>query len=195
MIRELNESQRPGVALAEAKIDGNVLANVTMLGRVSKNGRTYSDQAMEDAAALYPGVQVHLDHPKKSELRDRRGVRSVRTIVGRVISAQKVGDQVRGNVELLEVEPTASLVKALAQQMPEAVGLSHRATGEVQVRDGVQVVKSISEVQGVDLVAEPATATLAESICRGEGCDPPAERGPSPVTSRDLEEAYDELFL
>lgn len=190
---KLREVVPAGEALAEATLSGNVLQNVTILGKLSKNNRRYTDEAMKQAADLYEGVQVHLDHPAKGELRKRSGVRSVTTIAGRIISARKVGDRIRGDLEILEAEPGASLVKALASQMPSSVGLSHRARGDVRRDDnGVQVVETVLEVHGVDLVAEPATASLAESVCHGADCD--RTPGQKPVTDEVLAEAQWQMF-
>ena len=58
----------------------------TLLGRISKNGRTYSDQALKDAVRLYDGVRFYLDHPTAAELRARDGSRSVLDLAGRNLS-------------------------------------------------------------------------------------------------------------
>lgn len=169
-VQEIRENVPAGEFLREAAVDGLLVQNVSLLGKVSKNGRTYSEQAMQDAVRLYDGARFYLDHPTSSELRARDGNRSVRDLAGRIRNPRQVGERVRGSIELLDREPTKSLVFALAEQMPEQAGLSHRARGEVRVNDaGQQVVETLSEVFAVELVTEPATVEgLFESVKQGE---------------------------
>jgi hypothetical protein len=147
-----------------------VIQNVKLLGRESKNGRRYSDQALQDAVRLYKGAPFYLDHPRDDELRERQGARSVLDLAGRVLSARQVGDAVRGDVQILDREPVKSLLFALAEQMPEMAGNSHRVAATL--RPGApgepDLVESIEEVFGVELVTNPATAaSLFESITHG----------------------------
>ena len=72
---ELIEAQDGATTFAEAHVDGgpNLIQGVTLLGRVSKNGRRYSDRVMQDAVRLYDGVPFFLDHPTKRQMRDTDG--------------------------------------------------------------------------------------------------------------------------
>lgn len=171
---DLIERWADGEVLAEARVDRrqNLISNVVLLGRRSRNGRVYTDTAMQEAAELYRGVKFFIDHPTKSEEKNTGGVRSVHDLAGRVLNPRVVGEQVRGDLELLDREPTKSLVFSLAEQMPEVVGNSHRARGEIFVNDeGIEVVESVTDVFGMELVTEPATTDgLLESIQRqGDG--------------------------
>ena len=49
-----------------------IIENVKILGRDSKNGRKYSDQAMHEAAGLYEGLRCNYDHPPRSNARQER---------------------------------------------------------------------------------------------------------------------------
>lgn len=163
------EEIREGLVLEQARADraARRISDVALLGRVSKNNRVCSKQALRDAVELYPGAQVYLDHPTESEMRDRDGVRSVRDLAGRVANPRLAGDMVRGDLEVLESD-TGSLVLSLAEQMPEVVGMSHRASGTVRVNDeGTQIVEGLDRVFGVELVTEPAsTGGLTEALDR-----------------------------
>lgn len=169
---ELFEMWERGFALGEAQVDreSNVIQNVALLGRHSRNagGRIYSDQAMDDAVRLYEGVHFYIDHPRESELRDRKGVRSVFDLAGKVMAPRRAGDKVRGDLHLLNI-PNKDVVMALAEQMPEMVGNSHRARGKVRPTEGgAQLVESLQEVFAVELVTDPATVDgLFESLNRG----------------------------
>ncbi len=164
--REFRETFAQGVPLHEAHVEGDVIQNVALLGSVSLNNRVYTEQALKDAARLYNGAPVYIDHPTESEMRDRQGVRSVMDLAGRVIRARIAGEQVRGDIQVLDREPTKGLFLAIAEQMPGIAGMSHRARGVVEVDDdGKETVTSLDQVYAVELVAEPATvAGLFESI-------------------------------
>lgn len=164
---DLFEQFERGEAFAESAIDrdSNVISNVKLCGAVSKNKRRYSDKALQDAARLYRGASVYFDHPTDRELRERRGIRSVLDLAGRVVSARKVGDSVRGDIEVLNVNRTREHIFALAEQMPDKAGFSHRARGNVRRENGTEIVEGLEEVFAVELVSDPATAkSLFESV-------------------------------
>jgi hypothetical protein len=162
------ESYEPGLPLAEAEVNGLVIQNVSLLGRTSLNNRVYSEQAMQDAVRLYDGAPVYIDHPTDDELDARGGIRSVHDFAGRVRNPRKVGDRVRGDIEVLDREPTRSLMLSVAKQMPEQAGMSHRARGELtRTDDGKDRVDSLLSVEAVEFVMEPATvAGLFEAVTR-----------------------------
>lgn len=177
--QELHEQTVETGAFSEAEVGDGVLNGVVILGKHSQNGRIYPTSTMKEAREKYRGVGFFTDHPKKSDLKERGGVRSVHDIAGKVRNPRVVGDQLKGDVELLDAEPQKSFVTALAAQLPEKVGMSHRAQGRVRVKeDGTQVVESISAVDSVDLVTEPAsTSGLFESIQREVLGDQLLDRG------------------
>ena len=164
---ELNESVSGGRTFAEVSVDreSNMIHDITLLGRVSKNGRRYSTKAMEDAVRLYEGVRFFLNHPTAQELRDRKGSRSVLDLAGRIRRPRLVGDRVRGDLEVLSAEPGRSLLFSIAEQMPDLVGASHRASGKVRREGREEIVTELDSVAAVELVTNPATVGgLFESI-------------------------------
>jgi hypothetical protein len=162
--------------LGEAKVDRGerLIRNVTLCGKVSKNGRTYSEQALNDAVRLYEHAPFYFDHPTEAQLRERKGARSVLDLAGEILNPRRVGDQVKGDLHILEREPTSSLAFALAEQMPHRAGMSHRGRGTVRpgALGQADVVESLAEVFAVELVTDPATTTgLFESITQGDDMD------------------------
>ena len=156
-----------GAALAEAQVDrgSNLIRNVSLCGTRSKNNRTYTPKALQDAVRLYQGAAFYLDHPTKRELSEREGVRSVLDLAGEIVNPRLSGDRVRGDLHLLDREPVKSLVFALAEQMPHMAGMSHRARGVVRPSPSGDVVESLEAVSAVELVTDPATtAGLFESV-------------------------------
>lgn len=196
MSQEIRDQVRRGI-LEGAQVDreSGRLTDVALLGRVSENNRIYTDRALEDATRLYAEAPVYLDHPTKREMRDRSGVRSVRDLAGKVVNPRRAGDQVRGDLHLLEAEPARSLLLSLAEQMPEQVGMSHRAHGEVQLdEEGRQIVQNLDDVYGVELVTDPATVEgLVESLDRRHRKAKRREK-PNLLSARQLTECHLQIF-
>lgn len=143
--------------------DSGVVHNVKVLGRISRNNRVYESRALDDVAELADGTAVHLDHPARGELQARDGIRSVTTLAARIRRPRRSGDEVRGDLELLDIEPNRSFILAAARA-PGVAALSIRGQGDVKVDEsGTQRVRRVKALSGVDLVAEGATAdTLFE---------------------------------
>lgn len=165
---EFLESAAKGSIFSEASVDRDTrtIRNVRLLGRQSKNGpkgRRYTEAAIDDAVKLYEGGQVFLDHPTKSEMRDREGVRSVRDLAGKIRQPRKTRDGVRGDIQVLDLgegsaNNPADFLFSVAEQMPDAAGMSHRAEGQLTVDDeGMEVVEGLSRVAAVEVVTDPAT--------------------------------------
>jgi hypothetical protein len=99
---------------------------------------------------------VYIDHQPDAGTASR----SYRNKIGRLVNVRFELGKVRAD---LVVNPEHELANQLfwdAEHNPGAVGLSHDATGQVDVaEDGAQVVRRIEKVRSVDLVAEPATVT------------------------------------
>lgn len=137
-----------------------VIRGVKLLGLESRNGRRYQPAALREAAALYEGAKVNVNHPKGSPLaardyQDRLG--SIRNV--RAAAAGLFGD--------LHFNPKHTLAEQLAwdaRHAPENVGFSHNVEARTSRSAGQTVVEAILKVQSVDLVADPATTrSLYES--------------------------------
>lgn len=166
VLKEFREDIEFGAPFKEAHIDGLVIHNVKLLGAVSKNNRIYSSRALADAVRLYDGVRIMVDHPTDEEQFEHRGVRPFDVLIGKAMNTRQSGDEVRGDIQLLEGEPRTPKVISLARDMPNLAGFSHRARGTVTVdNDGVEHVESLEQVFAVELVTEPATTNgIFESV-------------------------------
>jgi len=120
----------------------------------SRNGRTYLPEALAEAARLYEDAKVNVNHPTGGpagprDYRDRIGV--IRNVT------------VRGGEGLFadfHFNPKHALAEQLiwdAEHSPGNVGFSHNVTARTAQRDGQTVVEAITQVQSVDLVADPGT--------------------------------------
>lgn len=141
---------------AELRVDEEnaVILGVKVLGADSANNRTYEAAAMEQAARLYEGSEVNIDHP------DRGTPDLDRTLAegfGVLENVKQRGDAVYADLKYLKTHPLAEMVIERANRMPGNFGLSHNAEGTVRMEDGRQIVESIETVRSVDLVRNPAT--------------------------------------
>lgn len=139
--------------------EAGVIYGVKVLGKVSENGREYSDKAMDQAAKLYEGAKVNIDHDRgNSERGFVEGIGDLRNV-------RREGDAIYADLHYLKSHPYAGLLVEAAQRFPGQFGLSHDAQGEVSTRRGKAVVESVTVVHSVDLVGRPATnAGLFESV-------------------------------
>jgi hypothetical protein len=172
-------------AFKEATVEGNVIHNVALLGPKSLNGRVYTDQAMRDAVALYNGVPIYADHPGFRDL-SGTGNRKFMDLAGKIANTRKVGNRVRGDVVLISDSDEGERLKAVAMEMPNMVGFSHRADGEITIaEDGTQVVERLTNVEALEIVTEPATVKgLFESISNGD--EPQKPEGTGDMEIKDL---------
>ncbi len=131
-----------------------VIRKVKVLGPRSRNGREYTRQAMEQAAALYEGVRVNLDHPDHHQVSRQR---SLAQQLGVLRNVKLQADGVYGDLFLLTSHPLAGMVMEAAAKMPNTFGLSHHAEGKLRTSGDKTVVESILGVHSVDLVQQPAT--------------------------------------
>jgi hypothetical protein len=131
-----------------------VIHGAKLLGVVSSNGRTYTLAGIRKAAGLYEGKVVNIDHRAKPNQ-----PRSAHDRFGRVVNVVVKDDGLYGDVEYLRSHPMADRVAEAAERMPGIYGMSHDAWGEGNNSPGKKatVIESITNVNSVDLVCDPAT--------------------------------------
>lgn len=132
--------------------ESGVIHDVKILGRDSRNGRKYSDSAMDQAAKLYEGCKVNVDHPDRSNPKRERGLLEG---FGVIRNVKRDGDSVRGDLHFIKSHPAAPVICESAERFPDKFGLSHNAEGDTSP-DG-KLVESVTRVRSVDIVGRPAT--------------------------------------
>lgn len=150
-----------GDFLAEAALDrgGGVVRNVALLGPESRNGYRYAASAIAEAAPLYAGRPLFIDHPDQGPTQ-----RKLRDYAGQVLEPRVDGGRLRGDLRLLG--PNAGWLFDLIEAAPRDVGLSHVVLGR-RSADG-QLVEQIDRVLSVDIVAFPATTqSFKEQLAEG----------------------------
>lgn len=123
-----------------------------MCGIQSANGRTYPIAVLEAAIPLYEKAACYVNHPASAD-----DMRDVRDHVGRFVNVRLAEDGLYGDLEYLAESPYAKTLIETAERMPEQIGCSHNADGEVEPGPDGLVVTRINEVRSVDIVATPAT--------------------------------------
>jgi len=137
-----------------------IIRGVKILGRTSRNGRSYLPETLRSAAGLYEGKQVNVDH-----LRNPTERRSYGDRIGRLQNVTVREDGLFGDLYYNPKHAMADQLAWDAEHAPGNVGLSHDAVGRTTRRDGIETVEAIESVRSVDLVADPAsTSGLFESI-------------------------------
>jgi len=147
-------------SIGAARVDraAGLIRGVKILGPESRNGRTYSAEALRRAASLYEGKAVNVDHVEP----DQR--RSYADRIGKLSNVRATEGGLFGDLQVNPKHPLGEQVLWDAEHSPASVGLSHDATGRTSRRDGRVIVEEITSVRSVDLVAEPAsTSGLFES--------------------------------
>ena len=131
-----------------------VIRGVKILGLHSRNGRTYLPEALQQAARLYEGAKVNVNHPKGSPT----GPRDYQDRIGTIRQVVARSDQ--GLFADFHFNPKHALAEQLAwdaEHAPENVGFSHNVEARTARRGDQVVVEAITRVASVDLVADPAT--------------------------------------
>ena len=154
---------------AQMRVDRatGVIRGVKLLGLASKNGRRYLPAALAEAARLYDGVKVNVNHPKGHPLASR----DYQDRLGSIRNVQlREGNGLFGD---LHFNPKHALAEQLlwdATHAPQNVGFSHNVQARTSRQGDETVVEAILKVHSIDLVADPATTRgLYESLPTGTG--------------------------
>jgi hypothetical protein len=158
--------------------EAGVIRGVKILGRTSRNHRVYTDAALNQAAYLYEGLAVNLDHPVPSQAGAGRAVAEG---FGWLTSVGVREAGVFGDLHYLRSHPQAEMIAEAAERNPRRFGLSHNAVGQVRHRDGQCIVEAIDKVHSVDIVQNPATSSgLFESETSMTPTLPESQAPPTP---------------
>ncbi len=131
-----------------------VIHGVKILGLRSRNGRVYSPEALAQAAPLYEGAKVNLNHPKGHV----RQARDYQDRIGAICNVQlREGEGLFADFHFNPKHALAEQLAWDAEHAPGNVGFSHHVQARTARRGEELVVEAIVQVESVDLVADPAT--------------------------------------
>lgn len=173
---DLSESSSLQEAMAGSKIDeaAGIIKDVVLMtaDKVSKNKTKYTRKALQEALKRYDGAKMYLDHPRKDELAERKGVRSIRDLGGtyrNLYIQEGPTPSLKGELHLLEHNRDIAL--SIAKNPPKDTGLSLRDRGTVHEEHGVTLVEGFTGDEfSIDLVVTSSlNKSLFESAQTNEG--------------------------
>ncbi len=163
-----------------------VIRGVKILGLESRNGRTYLPEALVEAARLYDGAKVHVNHPKGNPV----GPRDYQDRIGAIRNvAMRTGEGLFADFHFNPKHALAEQLMWDAEHAPENVGFSHNVEARIGRRGDRVVVEAITRVQSVDLVADPATTRGLFEAAGTAGVSSPAVPVPADSAPADLSPA------
>lgn len=137
-----------------------IIKDVKILGKTSKNGRSYSERTLKAAVNKFENCAVYINHPKD---RSKPQEREYETRLGTLKNCHYVQESQdnRADFHINPYHPHAKSVLWDIKQRTDKVGFSQSA----KVMSSGSNVEDIVEVYSVDLVSNPATMnTVFESI-------------------------------
>ncbi|HEY7127798.1 MAG TPA: Mu-like prophage major head subunit gpT family protein [Ktedonobacterales bacterium] len=162
---------------------GREVEVVALRSGVSKNGYGYRPEVVRELAPLLEGARAFADHPGPND----RPERSVRDLVGYYRNA-RVEENTGGQAPMTRVVATLhvlesagwlwSLVQeALAQGVPDLVGVSIDAEALVQEAGAVKEVTRFVSLYSCDVVTRPSAGGAILGIRRASGRQSEASKG------------------
>lgn len=150
--------------------DSGLISGVKILGLTSRNGRVYPPEVLREAAPLYEGAKVNINHVSKEAARLPRDYRDRIGTVSNVVFKEN-----SGLFADFHYNPNHAQAKQLlwdAHNAPNNVGFSHCVEAVYHQENDLSVIDKIVRVISVDLVADPATTNgLFESEETQEGSE------------------------
>jgi len=140
------------VEYSHAKVRGNVIQGVKIVGLQSRNGYEYRVSALVGAKSLYEDTAVYILHPDSRE--KRRGSRQLDAHFGHLRNIIAGSDGLFGDLHIKQSHPMAGMI---LEGDGRQFGLSHNAVVEMNAEE-TEVTRIVS-VNSVDLVDNPATTT------------------------------------
>ena len=135
--------------------DSGLISGVKILGLTSRNGRVYPPEVLREAAPLYEGAKVNVNHVSKEAARFPRDYRDRIGTVSNVVFKEN-----SGLFADFHYNPNHAQAKQLlwdAHNAPNNVGFSHCVEAVYHQENDLSVIDKIVRVISVDLVADPAT--------------------------------------
>ena len=134
--------------LSSSKIDKTQkkIFEVALLQPVSKNGRIYSEKALNSAVGLLENAKVFANHDFDNQIQN---------YLGRVKGVYRDGKVIRAK-EFVMMASTHDYVFEIAEKDSNAFGFSIVAEGVLN-KNNPKFVDEITQIYSVDIVSHPAT--------------------------------------
>jgi len=162
---QFTEELEIGFCFKEAQFDVEslIIRNAAVLGMVSNNGYTYSENAMRSTARLAEGAKQYIGHMADKEERSVTELFSILKNV-RYMDTEK---KVRGDMHLVDTPEVRNEIFPRMQHFKESIGNSVVVWAEGAENEGVLTLTEVYKVDSVDLVTDPATnAGIFENVSK-----------------------------
>ncbi len=164
--KRITERAMNAIAQGHVDAENGILYGVKLLGGRSKNGREYTERAMQNAVDKYRGKKVFIDHPERDRMNEDR---SIDRCVGVIESPRFENGAIYGDLRLRKASPYYEQMLEIASDFGSSFGMSHVADGNGRTERGIEIVEEITDVFSVDVVCEAATtAGFFESAHAGK---------------------------
>jgi hypothetical protein len=130
-----------------------IIRGVKIIGKHSKNGRTYTDDCLRRAMPLYEGVRLYVGHTQKAG----QPRKPTEQPIGWLEGVRAKNDGLYADLHYLESHPQCKSLLEAAERNPSLWCLSHNAHGDTRRTATGEEVTEILEVHSVDLVHRGAT--------------------------------------
>lgn len=144
------------VELTESVLEKDTLTDVLFLGKTSRNGRIYTEHAMQEALSLYDNIPVYINHSSKE--------RQLNEHFGTTQNVRLTEKGIVGSIKALTTHPMFDTIKEAYDNKTNRIGMSHDAKGLGTMKDGIATINKITSVNSLDIVTKSATTqNLRES--------------------------------
>lgn len=145
------------------------LKRVKLLGKASRNKRSYPRPIQESALPLFNGKKIYVDHGDldgRSPINRKRSyAERVGIVVSGTVAFDPITESTYADVRLNAKHPMAEMVKADYDNETPGVGLSMAADCRFPGGTNIGECQGIDRVFSFDIVDDPATAiSLTESL-------------------------------
>lgn len=176
-----------------------IVYGVKTLGRVSKNGGRYSDQAIRDHCALFEGNKVNIDHPPRTNVNMERSLFGKIGVVKNLRPRLEGNDKTDGAYGDLHYFTKHKMAPVLVEDVKRhlgVMGFSHVAKCKERYEsDGSLVIEGLVKGISLDLVGDAATVTsLMESVNLEQEDKTMAEEA-VPVAAAPMAPSLQEAFM
>ena len=170
--------------------DSGLISGVKILGLTSRNGRVYPPEVLREAAPLYEGAKVNVNHVSKEAARLPRDYRDRIGTVSNVVFKEN-----SGLFADFHYNPNHAQAKQLlwdAHNAPNNVGFSHCVEAVYHQENDLSVIDKIVRVISVDLVADPATTN---GLFESEEAEEPSDNSECGIRNAELTQSVTQTPL
>lgn len=189
--RELRDQFKPGEIFEKAGFDDKTLTikNSVLVGSLSENGYSFTEQALQDLARLLEGAKCYINHDMT---KDSLEARDFKELYAKVSNTRYDSDtrKVMGDISLAPTRENIDNVFPALKHFAEDVGNSINAMGVSEFVDEGEIVTEVFHLESLDMVTKPATT---KNIFESSGSKKITEEV-EPMDLKELKSKHPDLY-